>query len=558
MNPKLQYKVGLLGCPSLLEPWNEEQVSRIQSHGFNMLQLNIAWGCRPGDEPLNLEDVVDISADQDPLLRQSVALASDQTPEAFNRRRNDLRNRIEWTRNAGLRTLFHFGAPYNGGDGYRDLQLQNCLLDGKTPERYVRLLSMFHEQFPGVDDVLIYTYDQDAWLCNEFGVCESCRGIPLHERVVPFIHKLAEAWQACNPNGRLWWEPWELSAGQVLQSINRLNPQTTGVMLHSNIAEVTATLPVDRFLKNACRLAESRGLPVIVEGFLGGPTEELEPMNHLTFPQVTVRQLQSIYSLPGISGIKEYFGLVPSKEDPSLRATAQFFTDPEQTEDQIITSIAELYADCSDSIIRFWSVSSEAMELFPWDISWYVRKLGQCDPKHTMNAAFIRGQQCHTPSWDSTRRAIFMKTDDQQPDAWLLEDIQLRCDLSAVKLLEAIRLGKEIEPSIPEQLKPDFAQNLIDLEAMRARVLSYVYHLRETNVAAIMRKYTSESRPIPGQFLQEMDRLLELDRENQGSHEEIDQAIAHFRADPVQFLADYFQPAEQDLWPRGPHSLTSK
>ena len=26
--------------------------------GFNTIQVNVAWGPRPGDEPLNLEDVV--------------------------------------------------------------------------------------------------------------------------------------------------------------------------------------------------------------------------------------------------------------------------------------------------------------------------------------------------------------------------------------------------------------------------------------------------------------------------------------------------------------------
>ena len=73
----------------------------------------------------------------------------------------------------------------------------------------------------------------------------------------------------------------------------------------------------------------------------------------------------------------------------------------------------------------FWRLTSEAMELFPWDTSWFIREIGKCDPSHTMNAAFIRGQQCHTPSWESTRSAIFMKTDSRQPDPWMLEDVQI-------------------------------------------------------------------------------------------------------------------------------------
>ena len=33
---------------------------QVKELGFNAIQLNLAWGVRPDDEPLNLEDVVEL------------------------------------------------------------------------------------------------------------------------------------------------------------------------------------------------------------------------------------------------------------------------------------------------------------------------------------------------------------------------------------------------------------------------------------------------------------------------------------------------------------------
>ena len=76
-SPKyLQYKVGFLGIPeSLLRlvdlpvavPWTPQSLEMLKVLGFNTIQLNVAWGARPGDEPLNLEDVVQLSKEQNRL-----------------------------------------------------------------------------------------------------------------------------------------------------------------------------------------------------------------------------------------------------------------------------------------------------------------------------------------------------------------------------------------------------------------------------------------------------------------------------------------------------------
>ena len=62
---RLDYKVGFLGIPSsaiqfemsVPVPWTRETVGQLKKLGFNTIQLDVAWGRRPGDEPLNLEEI---------------------------------------------------------------------------------------------------------------------------------------------------------------------------------------------------------------------------------------------------------------------------------------------------------------------------------------------------------------------------------------------------------------------------------------------------------------------------------------------------------------------
>ena len=73
-------------------------------------------------------------------------------------------------------------------------------------------------------------------------------------------------------------------------------------------------------------------IPVIVECWLGGASEEWEPYIHFAHPLVTWRALQSIAAIPGVVGIKEYYGLIPDRVDVNLAATGRFFADPNLSE----------------------------------------------------------------------------------------------------------------------------------------------------------------------------------------------------------------------------------
>jgi hypothetical protein len=516
----LDYSVAILGCPCRPDvDWNQENLIRLKNLGFNTMQLNIAWGARPGDEPLNLEDVVSLPQETlDALAQTDSTPRSDQSPPAIARREADLRHRIRLCKDLGFHTIFHFGAPYNlQYSGTIDIngKQPRCLMDPNTTEYYVRLMHAFATKYGVVDDLLVYTYDQDAWLCNEFGTCELCRGIPLHKRVVPFINQLATTWRKINPQGRLWWSPWELSSGQVVECVELLQTEGMGLDLHPNIAETIATIPVDRWLKNVSRLAMERGIPVIVEGYWNAPTEELEPFHYLAHPHVVYRQFKAISATPGVHGIKEYYGLIPTKEDPNLRMTGICLKDPSVSEETALARLAEPYGTAAKDVLEYWRLCSLAQEVFPWDTSWFLREIGRSDVSHSLSAGFVRGQQVSTPAWDSSRRTIFMKTDSVQPHPWLLEDVQLRVEQAARRYEQALEVGTRALPLVPASLAYDFEQSLKESAAFRRRALAYAYHLRETNLVGIFRGWLKEGKSIPAEQLSEMESVLEKDLANQ-------------------------------------------
>lgn len=555
---KRQYRVGFLGCPARAKvEWNDEHLLRLKELGFNTMQLNIAWGSRPGKEALNLEDLVDLPGDRADLVGKTPMLG-DQSPECRAWRRDETRKRIDLCRKHGLHTIFHFGTPYVGDQYIHDAP-ENCLLDGKTEERSFVLLREFAQEFPGVDDILVYTYDQHAWLCSEFGPCPRCTGKTLHGRVAPYLEKLAALWREVgNPDGRLWWEPWELSAGQVLQCADTIEPEGFGFSLHCNIAEVMGSFPADRWLKNTVALAAKRGIPSLAEYWLGGPSEEVEPYTHLAYPLVTLRGLKLLDAVPELAGTKEYYGLLPDQEDPNLRMTGLFFNDPAIEENTALETLAEPYGPAAASVIEYWRHLSEAMDLFPWETSWIIRAVGNADPCHALSAAMVRGTPWHTPSWMSTRRNTFMVVDtDLEPDPWMLEDIQLRCALAADRMGKALAVGRAVEADVPEGLRPDFSAGLEELHEFRRRALAYVYHCRETNLATAMRERQRQGLEITEALWAEMGGILEADLENQEQNPAMAEAVALFNEDRPRFLDTYFK-VEEDKTSRGHLSVTSR
>jgi hypothetical protein len=551
----LQYRVALLGNPNSSPDWTEEKLLALKHAGFNTIQLNVAWLSRPHDEALNLRDVV--------------ALHDDEETSRVVQRRKELLRRNAMAKRYGFRTIFHFGSPYmwrNPDTGEVKPQSSEAFhanppwFDTRTTklvEFEVGLLRRFRAQFPDVDDILVYTYDQDAWQASEFGSSSLSRGVPLHLRLPPYIKALHQAWTNGRSGHTMWWEPWELSAGQVYKCIPLLPDKHFGMMLHSNIAEVQISMPVDVWFRNTARMCNARGIPVVAEAFLGSATEEIQPLS-FAFPRLTDEQLLTISDVEGVAGIKEYFGVVP-RGDLNLEVFTARLNHPTSSTKDLIRLATEQFGPAQDSVIRMAEEFSDAMQFFPWDCSWYARLAGTANIHHGWDAADIRGQQVETPSWESTRRAHFMKTDDRRSHPFLLEDVQLRCEVAATHLEAGISAGTE---AIERISKPDQKQWLrkaiTDATVFLKVTRSYALHLRETNVAMLMRGDLEAGRAVSPALVDEMKQLLARDVKNQDSDSEVIEMQKQFASDPGKFVTEHLLPKEKDERSRGIFTLTTR
>ena len=559
----LQYRVGFLGLPAtwhLYEmvhpvPWTRENLQRLKDQGFNTIQINVGWGTRPADEALNLEDVVRL---EEPLAKeypQPIPLRSKPGEEAYRRRREELRTRSELCKAMGLHTIFHFGTPYNAR-GHAGGTEPNCILDEKTVRRNELLLERFARDFPSVDDILNYNYDQDASVCLEFGGCPRCAAVPLYERLPRYVNRLAAAWRKERPQGRLWWQPWgHVTQGEGFRCLQRFDPERVGLAVHVNSSEVMATFPADRWLKNVTALAAERHIPVIVEYFLGGASEEVLPLT-LAHPLVTLRGLKAIAAVPGVVGIKEYYGLSPEREDPNLRMTGVFFSNPRIDEAEALRRLAAPYGAAAADVQEFWRQCSSAMEFFPWEVSWFYRCIGDKPVMHGLDKA------AKVPAWPQQviypQIGGYPQAAGGAPDSPLtLDDIGLRMEEAALRWQKAERTGRAAAPQVPAALKDSFMQILVDTGRISRRGASLAYHLRETNLARLMR--SNASRPEAAERARkELLSVLRADRENfreelsqtplsssgekpLAQWKEIDAAIELLQAAPAEFLATYLQ-----------------
>jgi hypothetical protein len=87
---------------------------------------------------------------------------------------------------------------------------------------------------------------------------------------------------------------------------------------------------------------------------------------------------------------------------------------------------------------------------------------------------------------------------------------------------QALALGEEILPNVPEALGLSFDRNLLDLGRLRRRALAYAYHLRETNLAQMLRD--AQASQAPAHLRAELRQCLQADLENYALEQQADLA----------------------------------
>ncbi len=509
-----KYKIAIVGNPS--DPdmrYDSSQMQALKDLGFNTLQLNIAWGARPADEPLNLEDILYVEGVGDPA-KVAERLAN-------------IKERARIAKQWGFRTLFHFGAP-RVDSLYKILTPElidvatekNSIQKKEIVDKYVSLLKRLKEEIPELDDIEVYTFDQEAWIGNEFGNGPTDRDIPLAERLPNFLKVLADTWRDVSPEGMVWWEPWEISAGQIYAMIPSLPTENFGLFLHSNIAEVQLSRPVDVWFKNTVRLCAEREIPVVGEIFMASATEEVAPLTCIAAPRLVAEELDAVGRVPRIAGVKEYFGMVPDRYDPNLLMAAAKMRNLDVSTEQTLRELAESYGAASEEVLAAWEASAVGLSVFPWDATWRFRSLpinlAGIEVFHKWDVAHIEGAVAPSPSWKSTRRSLFMTTESESLDPWFFEDIELRCATSSEKLLKAIKHYKNAMEQVQEEPYVSYLnENKEQLAVLEQMVTAIRCYCREANLTYLMRKHVEEGNPIPDDLIRRFNAIMQVDMLNQ-------------------------------------------
>ena len=531
-------RVGMVGNPVRPDvPFDSIALRKLKELGFNTVQLNIAWGCRPGDEPLNLEDLI----------------SPTDTPDGRQRKWFDeIARRAALAHAEGMRTILHFGAPKLDHALYEILG-EAAVLDADTEansiqkeeiiQKYEYMITLLARRIPQVDDLLVYTFDQGAWLGNEFGDGELAAGVPLHQRIPLFLQRLSVRWAAERPDGRLWWEPWEISAGSIYTLLPQLPRENFGLMLHSNIAEVQKANPADRWLRNTALLAGELGIPVCGEVFLSGGNEEVEPLQQFFAPGLVWQQIHRLQELE-LYGIKEYYGArpdMPAELDAMMAGIC--FGNPALGESEALAALAGRWPKVQ-ALSGAMAAAYKGYALYPWDLSWLLRAVCVRHTQwHPYTRFWVQGEVAPSPSWRSTRRAVFMMTaDDVELHPWLIEDVGLRCRAAAEAMKQAAEgytLAAD-QCTMDEAAAQTFAAAGRDFAHFAAVAMDQALHAEQTICAIHIRRF-AEKGTVPAFLIERMTAALSADVENQknvcavapGTVSYAEEALAAFAEDPV-------------------------
>ena len=519
-----EYFVGIVGNPSVPDiSWSDDELEQIKSLGVNMVQLSIAWGGKPANEVLNLEDL-------DKEQREKFAF------------------RIKQARKHGLKTMAQFGIPRM--INYSPVQ-PACILDPAVQKKYQEMLTEFMTSFPEVDDVMVYTFDQRAWLCSEFGPCPRCTGVPLDERVPQFLNLLNETMQKCRPNTRLWWKPWELSRGQVVTILGKvkpagfglaLNPSTSNEVYPFNDRSFKSDLGVKRFVQ----LAKEHGIPVIGEfdHTFYKPLYLIEDF----FPRLIYEQMNCWKEMPGVVGVKEYYGFSPSVFSVNAAMLKAWMKSPGASLDKLLNEIATPYGlQAAPLLQQAWEYTAQSVEAYPWDTTYLIGPIGldrHWDGSHDWDPVHIISTSWDTPIWKANRRGNFMLTDEPKAHPWLFEDTGLRLEDAAALGFKAV--------GFYDQAIAAGGPKVDDIRTQREIVWKTSRSLRAKSLHYLMTLAAQDARTVQNDEKQfpivakRLEALLKKDLENQGGNAAVAQKLAELQRDPKAWVGKNLNPLDYE------------
>lgn len=519
-----QYFVGIVGNPSVPDiSWSDNELEQIKALGVNMVQLSIAWGGKPANEVLNLEDL-------------------------DNEQREKFAFRIKQARKHGLKTIAQFGIPRM--INYSPVQ-PACILDPAVQKKYRVLLTDFMMSFPEVDDVMVYTFDQRAWLCSEFGPCPRCTGVPLDERVPQFLNLLNETMQKCRPNTRLWWKPWELSRGQVVTILSKVNPAGFGLALNPSTSNEVypfndRSFKSDLGVKRFVQLAKEHGIPVLGEfdHTFYKPLYLIEDF----FPRLIYEQMNCWKEMPGVVGVKEYYGFSPSVFSVNAAMLKAWMKSPSASLDKLLNGIAAPYGPQAAPLLQqAWEYTAQSVEAYPWDTTYLIGPIGldrHWDGSHDWEPVHIISTSWDTPIWKANRRGNFMLTDEPKAHPWLFEDTGLRLEDAAALGFKAV--------GFYDQAIAAGSPKVDDIRTQREIVWKTSRSLRAKSLHYLMTLAAQDARTVQNDEKQfpivakRLEALLKKDVENQGGNAAVAQKLAELQREPKAWVSKNLNPLDYE------------
>ena len=152
-----------------------------------------------------------------------------------------------------------------------------------------------------------------------------------------------------------------------------------------------------------------------------------------------------------------------------------------------------------------------------------------------------------------------MQTKNGQPHFWMLEDVQRRCKTAADILDQASVLSRQLLAKLSDhEDKAQFKLIQDGADIFRRVSRSYQLHLRETNVAQMLRQDLGAGRPLNHRLVSELSHLLDADAANQNMSGRVMKMRQLYATDPERFLRSVLIPTDTTNFEKGPFSLTTR
>lgn len=514
----LSVRAAMPGNPSFyengLQDYSPEALQKLKDKGIDTIFINLAWS-RPYIDVVTLEHVA---------VSKSYPLLSKEDDVIKNQRK--IKERIANAKSLGLKSMLLVGMPQyfkyeELPENYKALMgatvstiadaSVTCVESPETVKLYKELLSDLLKHVPDLDGILVYTYDELAEICDEDSDCPRCKGIPQEKRISKFLNTIYEYLQELTPGFEMWWEPWELSWSQVYETLELLNADIT-VSCHSTLHEVYFVNHPDIWFRSIASLCKSQGRNMVGELFMGGTGEDLGYTAMYPCPRLVYEQISITSSIPGVTGIKEYYGICTRYMSINEKVMGECFQGKLDYE-EMIQRLALEYTHETEKIVEFWETAARVLELFPWELSWVMRLYNYhpYDKSYWGQVAFgdLMRTPWNTPSWKSNRRSYYMvSADTVNLTIDYCKDLKKRF-YKCIELMDtAMRLAYTID--IRDEAKEEFNIQIESVYLISLFTKCRLNHLRLSLAMEKFRKTDSALAEIRQVLADELENAMDF------------------------------------------------